>query len=190
MMRLCGALLLASAVWGQAPAQAAGAAVVTGAAPVSRSELQTLEKRMDARIQSFNIDDPILLLGNTRAFYLEGYGTLFTCEVNLSPVMLGPFLPKLPPEARVRIHNKKTTRLPVLKQMMQELMVEYAVALDNLPAQEKIGVGVSLFHFSQEDHTGLPLQILMEAPRQVLVDFKAGRVNQAGLTQNLRVREF
>ena len=42
-----------------------------------------MEKSLDERISKLWDDNPYLLLGTTRGVYLEGYGAVFTAEVNL-----------------------------------------------------------------------------------------------------------
>src|SRR5260370_8231041 len=50
---------------------------------VTRAMLSPMEKSLDGRIQRLWEDNPLALLGFTRGVYLEGYGVVFTNEVNL-----------------------------------------------------------------------------------------------------------
>jgi hypothetical protein len=56
--------------------------------------------------------------------------------------------------------------------------------------EERLVVGVTLFHFSWEDSSGLPAQILMQAPRKTLLEFQTGRRSRATLESAVQVREF
>src|SRR5207237_7315858 len=70
-----------------------GVITTASAQRVKRGALAAMEKSFDARLQQM-VTEPFDLLGNTRGLYLEGYGAVFTAEVNLiiSP-MLSPFRP-------------------------------------------------------------------------------------------------
>ena len=169
----------------------AGAALSLGAAAVKvpRSVLAVLEKNFDQRMERYIVEDPFFLLGTTRGVYLDGYGAVFTCEVNLiTGATITPFRPRFTKEEIARLRQKKLDRLPRLRQAMRDMLVSSATALTTMPEQEQVVVGVSLFYFSWEDASGLPLQILMQASRRQLLDFENGRVKN--LDEVLRVQEF
>ncbi len=153
-------------------------AAVAAAAPADRpravrESLATLERIFDSRIERQSIEDPFLLLGTTRGVYLEGYGAVLTAEVNLvTGPAITPFRPSLSKEDVARLHAKKRQRLPVLRQLMREMLLDAAGSLEAVLAQEQIVLAVSLFYYSWEDRTGLPGQILMQAQRQQLLALK------------------
>ena len=167
-------------------------AALDGATPhVSRAAMQDIERTFDQRIQRYSIDAPMDLLGATRGVYLENYGAVLSTEVNLvvGPV-LSPFRPKLTKEELERLRQRKLERLPVLKQLVRDMMVTTATRLNTIPLREQIVVGVTLFHYSWEDSSGLPGQILMQAERRNLIDFEAGRINRETLDAAITMREF
>lgn len=172
----------------------AGLAVFsTGAASprVSRDALKALEEKFDQRIQSYNINDPFELLGNTRGVYLEDYGAVFTSEINLvAAAVVTPFRPRFTKEQIEQLRLKKVARVEDIKKLMQTMLVDSALALSTVPSEQKIAVGVSLFRFSWEDSRGIPSQIVMEAPRRVLADAESGKLDAAGLRAAIRVTEF
>ncbi|MGH9675097.1 MAG: hypothetical protein ACRD44_18140 [Bryobacteraceae bacterium] len=160
------------------------AAAPPASRPVGRADVAALEKRFDQRLTSFAVDDPIELLGNTRGVYIDGYGVVFSTEVSLAPApALTPFRPSIPRDQVNRVRDKKLTRLPSLKKLMLELMASSAATLRDLPPQEQIVFGVTLHYWSWEDTTGLPAQIVMQAPRKSLID-------RAPVETSVRVREF
>ena len=61
---------------------------------VSRAMLVASEKSLDDRVSRLWDDNPFVLLGPTRGIYLEGYGAVFTAEVNL---VLGPVFAMVQP---------------------------------------------------------------------------------------------
>ncbi len=138
-----------------------------------RQSLATLERIFDSRIERQSIEDPFLLLGTTRGVYLEGYGAVLTAEVNLvTGPAITPFRPSLSKEDIARLHAKKQQRLPLLRQVMRDLLLDAAGSLDAVPPEEQIVLAVTLFYYSWEDRTGLPGQILMQAQRQQLLALK------------------
>jgi hypothetical protein len=52
---------------------------------------------------------------------------------------------------------------------MRQLLMASAASLENLPPNEQVVLAVSLFHYSWEDYSGLPSQIVMQADRQKLL---------------------
>ena len=157
-MKRCFALLflVTVAIWAQKPL-------------VSREVMATVENSFDQRIIRFSADEPFDLLGTTRGIYLEGYGVVLTMEVNLliSPGIT-PFHPAYTAEEKAKVRQKKLLRLPALKQMMMDQLFSAASMLDMVPANEQIVLGVQLLYRSWEDSSGLPRQILMQAPRSAL----------------------
>ena len=167
------------------------ALLLAGSPQVPRGVMQSLEKRFDERIERWNIDDPLYLLGATRGIYLEDYGAVLTAEVNLlAGPGLTPFRPKLTKEEVARLRAKKLERVPALKQMMRGMMITAATTLQSVPSEQQIVVGVSLFYYSWEDTAGLPGQIVMKAPRKTLLDIEAGRLKGPDIENAISVQEF
>jgi hypothetical protein len=166
------------------------AALALWAAPaVNYGEIRAVERSFDQRITSHDINDPIDLLGFTRGVYLEGYGAVFTAEVNLviGPAIT-PFRPKFTKEDVTRLREKKLARLPAIRRMMRDTMVSTATALKAMPPQEQVVIGVAFFHQPWEDTAGLPQQIVMQAKRQALADFEKGVIKS--LDSVIKVQEY
>jgi hypothetical protein len=157
---------------------------------VGRAAVAAMEKSIDRRLETV-VESPFLLLGMTRGVYLEGYGAVFTAEVNLaSGPTISPFRPKVTKDEIVKLRLRKLGRLPALKSAMREALVAAAGSLDTVPAEERLVVGVSLFCFSWEDSSGLPSQIVMQAPRRTLLDFQTNRRDRSTLEAAVQVQEF
>jgi hypothetical protein len=144
-----------------------------GAAPapharITRAALTSVEKSCDSRFaRSYDSFD---LLGTTRGVYLEGYGAVFSTELNLFLTPnVSPFHQSFTNIEKARIHDRKVQRVPLLKQQMREMLMASAASLENLPPSEQVVLAVTLFHYSWEDYSGLPSQIVMQAERQKLL---------------------
>jgi hypothetical protein len=158
---------------------------------VTREALAAVEKSFDGRLAQLGQAEPFDLLGNTRGIYLEGFGVVFTTE--LSPIVtptISPFRPSIPKEVVEKIHQKKLERIPLLKQAMREMLVSAAAALGTLPANEQVAVGVTLLYYSWEDRSGLPSQIVMQAPKSRLSDLRPGQSAEAPLAAAIRLLEL
>ncbi len=157
---------------------------IVPAASLPRVLFADLEKNFDQRLEGVIPGDAFLLLGDTRGVYLDGFGAVFTAEVNLvnSPT-LSPFRRTISKPEVMKVHEKKQQRLAVLKQCMQDTMIGMAAALTEMPAGEQIVVGVSLFYFSWEDTSGLPTQIVMRAERRQLLGARAGQPLPPGVVK-------
>ncbi|HKW99118.1 MAG TPA: hypothetical protein VJN43_15365 [Bryobacteraceae bacterium] len=176
------------------PAMLAATAVVAlAAAPrLTRAALEAMEISFDKRIRTISVDAPFELLGNTRGVYLEGYGAVFTAEVNLAQsTNLSPFQLTIPKDYVAKLHARKMERVPVLRKQMKDAMLAMAASLDAVPPNEKIVLGVTLFYYTKwEDTAGLPSQIVMQAERQKLLDVQLGRTSRSELDSIIRVKEL
>ena len=65
-----------------------------------------------------------------------------------------------------------------------------AASLDPVPPDEQITIGISLYNWYWEDTTGLPAQIVMHAPKRLLVQVKSGMADKSKLAAALSVQEF
>jgi hypothetical protein len=158
---------------------------------VTRVALEAMEKTFDQRVLRFDLNDPFDLLGSTRGVYLEGYGAVFTAEVNLvASAVITPFRPAPDREQIERLRQKKQERVALLKKHMREMLLNLAASLEAVPPSEQIALGVSVFYFSWEDRSGLPSQILMQARRQTLLDLAGQRASDRTLGDSIRVEEF
>ena len=167
------------------------AALAFAARTVSRPTMVAVEKSFDRSLRLLSPEDPFVLLSFTQGVYLENYGAVFVAEVNLFPGGgATPFRQVVPKETLERVRTSKIDRLPKLKKQMVDMLLASAAMLDTVPANEKIAVGVSLFHHPGELTNGLPAQILMEAQRGALVELQTGRRDRATIDSVIRVQEF
>jgi hypothetical protein len=157
---------------------------------VTRDELAAVEKSMDGAIRSWDVVEPYDVLGFTRGVYLPGYGVVFTTEVNLVITLVTPFSPVPTGQKLLLLKDKKQKRLAHLRNWMRETLVTAGASLDQVPQGEKIVYAMTLFYQGFEDHSGMPNQVVLEAPRQALIDFKAGRIGQAQLDAAIQAWEL
>jgi hypothetical protein len=160
-------------------------AVITLAAAnaprVGRATLVSVEKNLDGRIRTLWDDNPYLLLGSTRGVYLEGYGAVFTAEVDLVVNPTSLMNANIKKDEIVKFHQKKLERIPLLKKALCEAMVSVATSLDSVPPDEQITIVAFLPNHSWEDMTGIPTQLTLQATRRKLLD--AQRAGGAGHLQ-------
>jgi hypothetical protein len=159
-------------VWGQAAKPVAATLPTVAPAPkpaIPRSVLRDLESRFDNSIVTAAAD-PIDLRGFTRGLYLEGYGVVFTAEIDLirSPTP-NPFRLVIPPAEVVRTHQRKVEHIPVLVQTMKEMMALSANTLTALRPTDQIVLQVRILYQAWEDTKGLPPEIRMKADRKSAV---------------------
>ncbi len=60
-------------------------------------------------------------------------------------------------------------RMAAIRTAMRGMLVDSARSLDSVPADEQVALGLSLFYWKWENRDGLPAQIVMHAPRKVLL---------------------
>lgn len=146
------------------------AAALYSAPKVSPGLVTSMSQRLDSRLIRLSTDDPVMPIGLTQGAYIPGYGAVFMGSLNLAPMAgITPFHQTVSKEEIARIHDKKVKRVPKLKELMQQMLVNLASSMDPVPEQEQIALAVSLFYFNGEDTGGLPMQIVMHAQRKALL---------------------
>lgn len=171
-MRFALAAMLALApAWAQiAKPVAATAATGTPAGTpkaqprVALSFVSAVEKTFDGMLRSYNFNDPIDLLGSTRGVYLDGYGTVFTAEVSLIVTPgISPFHQTITEPEKASVHQRKLSRLPVLKQMMSTwLKTINQQQFTGIPDNEQLVLAVRLLYLPWEKTEGMPAMITVK----------------------------
>ena len=157
---------------------------------VSRAMIQSMEGILDGHLSKLWPDDPVQVLGLTQGAYITGYGAVFMSEVNLAPGgAITPFHQTMTKDEITRLHEKKLTRLPRLKEEMQNMLVSSASSLDSVPADEQIALGITLFYWKGEKTEALPAQIVMHASKRQLVGVKTG-LSKATLATVVTVEQY
>jgi hypothetical protein len=141
-----------------------GAAVTKGP---PRSDLAQAENLVDQSIQRKWSDDPLILIGSTRAFYVDGFGVVMTTELNLvAGPTIGPFSPTLTPEMKDRHRKRKLERLPQLKDLMSTTLQQAKGWFPTLRDDEQIALGVQMYRYSWEDPNGIPSQLVLQTTKR------------------------
>jgi hypothetical protein len=139
---------------------------------LSLASLKAVEASINDRVRS-NINDPYDLLGPARGTYLEGYGAVFTVEMDLvaaSPLNLSPFKQSISEKEIADLHDRKARKVPGLKESMRDLMAKACKTLPALPSEENIVMEAFFFNYNWEQSRGLPHRIMLTARKQKLMD--------------------
>lgn len=156
----------------------------------TRQEIAAMEKSFNQRLARFDLERPVEVLGLARGVYLDGYGVVFTAEINLAPAPgMSPFRPALSKEDVARVRELKLKRLPQIRGLMQNLLLAAAQSLDRLPADEQVALALMLWSNPWEDTSGLPRLIQMQGRRGALLEVALERQPRSALAQIVRVRE-
>ena len=154
---------------------------------VSRATLAAMEKSLDDRVTRLWDDNPFLLLGTTRGVYLEGYGAVFTAEVNLVASPAGLMHPVLTKDELERYRQKKVDRIPLLVKALRQALASSAASLDTVPAEEQIVIVAFLSHYPWEDPNGVRVQVTVQAQKKKLLE--AQRAGAVAADAVIRVTE-
>lgn len=169
----------------------AASALAWGETPVpSRDELGAVERSMYDKLLKFHVEAPPDILGLPRGIYLDGYGAVFTAEI--SPLMtpgISPFRPTMTKEEIARIRKAKEQRMPEVRVMMRQMLVDAAATLDRVPKDERIVIGFVMFYNKWEDRGTMPRTITMLAEKAALLEVAAGRGGVQSLNTAIQVRE-
>jgi hypothetical protein len=127
----------------------------------TRASLIAAEKQFDAMVQRQWVDDPYVLLGTTRAIYVDGFGVVMTAEINLSTgPTVSPFNPTISKESIAKHRDKKLQRLPQLKELIKNGTISARTWFPELAATDNLVVGVTVLKYQWEDATGMPSQLI------------------------------
>ena len=169
----------------------AGLVVIAANLPprITYAALRALERSTDASFETLIKEDPLSMLGYTRGVYLDGYGVVFSAEVELAASAApNPFRPAFTKEDIQKLRERKTVRISHLKESMRNQLVTFATSLDTIPLTQNIALAVTIPYYRWEDSEGMPRQIVMVAPRKALNEARAG--NPKPLATVLKVQEF
>lgn len=159
--------------------------------PVSLASLSAMEGTIN-RTLSAGAADPYELLVNARGTYLNGYGTLFTFEldlINAGAFNPNPFKPKVTPQETAMTHDRKVKNLAILKDSMRTLMMNASGTLEGMPSNERVSMEAILFYYSWENSRDLPRRVLMSAEKQKLLDAKAAHAGPQELAAIIDTQE-
>jgi hypothetical protein len=139
---------------------------------VSTGSLKSVEGAINDRLLS-KVNDPYDLLGTARGTYLEGYGAVFTFELNLvfgSSLAGTPFSPKVTDLEITTMHERKARKVEDLKETMRGLAASACKTLNGMPPEENVVVEAFLFSYRWENTRGLPHRIVLSVQKQKLLD--------------------
>jgi hypothetical protein len=149
---------------------------------VSRVMIEAMEKSIDAKLQTLFAPESAEVVGVTQGAYINGYGAVFMSEVNLAPAPgITPFHPTVKPDEVKRTHDRKLQRIAALRNSMRDMLVDTAASLDSVPSDEQVALSISLFYWTWENREGLPAQIVMHAPKKLLLQAKAGTADKGAI---------
>ena len=156
-----------------------------------RGEMVTVERSINARFQRIDEPSPIMLLTPARGAYLDGFGTVFTLEVNLAPIAnVSPFQRSYSEEQKQQLNIRKRSRLETLESDARVMLIAEAGKLSSLPPRQSVALVISLFHFGWEDLTNLPGQFVMQAEKQTLLDLAQPETAKATIKEKLPARYY
>jgi hypothetical protein len=158
---------------------------------VSRAGILAAERMIDEKINAYSTD-PYRPLGDARGTYLEGYGALFTNELDListNPLNVSPFKLTVPKEEVASVRERKLKKLAQLKDAMRTMLVNASGILEGLPPSERVAMEAILFNYSWEETRGLPHRVFMSAEKQKLLDAKAAHAGQTELAAIIEEQE-
>ena len=137
---------------------------------ISRKALAGVESAMNDKFRNTVTPDTYDLLGTARGTYLDGYGVLFTIEMELVYVTpLSPFRPAYTSAEVASLRERKLKKVPVMKETLRNLMAGASNSLDNLPGNERISMEAILWHYSWEESRGVPQRLMMTAEKDKLL---------------------
>jgi hypothetical protein len=154
-----------------------------------KKQTQLFETVMNTAVRQ-QFGAPFQMLQEARGSYLEGYGVVFTLEVNLypmrwrSPFSGGEYSEKEIATARTQI----LARMKEMETLIRDVLRNHGMSLDFVPPNENVSVVVHLF--SQVEHKDMPTQLAVQAKKQWLQEAAGRKLSAAEFWQKLSVVSF
>lgn len=167
-MRLTTILLLATCSFAQVPAKVAAVTTGTVGAPGSpRDAIAAVEKRLDTKLDQVGGKDHVYILGLSRGLYLQGYGAVFTAELDLieSP-RPNPFRQQIGAQEAAAVRQRKLQNLALLRKSLRDMWADAASLLAPIPDTDQVVLAVRMLYQPWEDTSGMPSQIVVKGPRK------------------------
>jgi len=144
---------------------------------VNRTQMEIVEKGLDATLQRLTPDNNSTLIGLSRGVYLEGVGAVLTAELILANAPVNIMHPLPSKDEVVQMRKKKLERLPMVKKILKDALVSAAATLDTIPPDEQVVIAVILPRFSFEEAAGIPVQITVQASKRKLLESKGAALD-------------
>jgi hypothetical protein len=154
---------------------------------VNRAVIRSVEISLDERLSRIWPDTPMALASHTRGLYLDGFGAVFTLEMNTASDGVGLMTTNITPQKKVQVKQTKIDRMPQLQKALSLALVDAAASLDPVPLDEQVVIEVDLLRYSWEDGAGYPAEVLVQSTRRKLLDVK--HANGVGLEAAVHVTE-
>jgi hypothetical protein len=182
MKTLLAVLLFAGSTMGQTIAQVPDY-------PAIKRQTQLFETVLDTAVRQ-RFEYPFLVLQEAKGAYLEGYGVVFTMEVNLSPLQARtPFSALTYSDKELAVSRaQKLVRIKELETLIRDLMRDHGMGLNFLGADENVAVVVHLFNSAEQKD--LPSQLGVQTKKQWLQEAAGRRLNAAEFRQKFSVTSF
>lgn len=156
---------------------------------VSRSVMAAMENNLNDRCRNLWNDNPfVLVAGDARSVYLDGYGAVFSAAVNLVTSPTLTFRPAMTKPEIEQHRRKKLERLPQLEAEMKKALADFAASLDPVPGDEQIVIAVMLWQYPWEDLNGVPAEVVIQGQKKKLLEAKGGGPEK--LDAAVRVTQF
>jgi hypothetical protein len=168
-MKVATFFLMSACALAQAPLKVAAVnpAAVGATSGSPRQAVAAVEKLLDSKLDQVGGKDRVYILGLTRGLYLEGYGAVFTAELDLieSP-RPNPFRQQIGAQEAAAVRQRKLQNLAALRKSLHDLWADAASLLGSIPDTDQVVVAVRLLYQPWEDTSGMPSQIVVKAARK------------------------
>jgi hypothetical protein len=152
-------------------------AVLAGVALATPLVKRDMIAPLEANFKDRMISRQMEILALPRGLYVEGVGLVFVADVSLAYApMINPFQLTISKEVQAKNHESRLRQLPILRLEMRQMMLNASDALETMPKNEQVILGVTIGHQTWESTEGIPSQIVMQGERGKLQQAKLGHM--------------
>lgn len=143
---------------------------------VDRAQTFELEKQFSQRAMALWGDDRYMFFLLPRAYTVDHFGIVLTSEMNLAPgpapglaAFGGPIT-----KEQITAHKRLVLqRMPKFRQFLKSELLDAAAMFPGEPETDRVSIAVTIYHFSWEDSSDIPTQIVVQGVKKNLLEAKA-----------------
>ncbi len=154
-----------------------------------KRQLELFETVLNKALEQ-KFEKPFGILTESKGAYLEGYGAVFSVEVNLYPLRwISPFTPTPYSEKELReTRERKLQRVREIQELLADVLRDYGAGLAALRPDERVAIVVHLFNMEAE--RDMPTQLVLQAQHQAVLEALGQKLTAAEFRQKVSAVTF
>ena len=155
---------------------------------VVKQNIEVFEGILSTVLQQ-NFSDPFAVLEKPKGAYLDGFGTVFSFEIDIATVKRPNLFSQTrsTPEEEKKVFND---RLPKLKELMLKTLADHGDSMTAIGSEEHIAIVAQLFNSGFLSRPMELKTVIARTAKKNVLDYKAGRLSYDDLKKKIEVLQY